>query len=117
MLTLFVEDNIDTLRLYEYIAKEKGLYADNLLDAYLLYKEYKPLRVILDFNIAGEMPLDFVDYVKKDNPKVDIYIVTAYNVEVPLRFFHFDKNRIFTKPKGIGIIKKMILENGSHATA
>ncbi len=107
-MTLFVEDDKDTLSLYRIIARDEGVYASSLQEAYLQYALYNPDVIILDFNIKGEIPLDFIDYVRKDNPEVRIFIVTAYPVQVPLKYLRCSADNIYMKPLKVDFIKEMM---------
>ena len=107
-LTLFLDDDLDTLSMYKAIFKNKGLYVSNIPDAFLQYQIYKPKLIFLDFFIKGEHPLDFIEYVKKDNSKVDIYVITGYSIAAPLRLFNFNLDHLFKKPVELNKLKILV---------
>jgi CheY-like chemotaxis protein len=106
-LLLFVEDNEDILFLYKKIAGTNGVYAKNLQEAYEFYMDNHPAKVILDFNIKGEIPLDFIDFIKQDNPNIKIIVISAYSADIPLKFLKYDTDKVLTKPVSLHLLYDM----------
>jgi len=106
-MTLIVEDDGGALGLYKYALKDEAVYARDIQEAYMMYAQYKPNVIIVDFNLKGETSLDFIQYVKADNANAKIFMVTAYPVDIALKYLKSPVDHIYLKPITMQLMKSL----------
>jgi DNA-binding response OmpR family regulator len=105
---LFVEDNPMLLSIYEIAYKDIGIFAKSVKEAFESFEKYKPELVILDFNLGGETPIKFIDYIKALDTNVGIWIVSAYALTPALGVIDIAKEDYYQKPVDIAFLRSRI---------
>jgi len=79
---LIIDDESDICFLLSSILKNKGFKTDfvnSLAEATTALKKDKPSIVFLDNHLPDGMGIDFIGYIKQNNPESKIVMITAYD--------------------------------------
>ncbi len=79
---LIIDDELDICYLLSGILRQKKLrtsYVNTLADAEVALKNDPPELLFLDNHLPDGFGLDFIHYIKVNNPKVKIIMITAHD--------------------------------------